>query len=331
MDYGKIITRAWEVIWKHKILWVFGIISGLIGSSYGYSSYFRFNVGEIDLSEWTYSQMPYPEEFIRVIRWGSENLALFVIGIVLVILFFVLVSNAFFAFGYTGTIQGNLLDAKGTEKLTFGGLVQEIRPYFWRVFGLYLLLGVGGFGLVIVLFGILTVIGVLTIGIGFICIFPLICLMVPLSWFLMIVVNIALIAIITEDLSIKDGLVRGWRMVTGNIGPFLLVWLIIMVITFLASIVISLPQTAAMVPTYRLMFSQKYLNDPSIFFQKFSEMLPWLLIWSPFQIALSGIITTYTQSAWVQTYLEARENGTLEAFDEPDQVDPEPDQLEQTT
>jgi hypothetical protein len=331
MDYAKIVTRAWDVIWKHKILWVFGIISGLIGNAYGYSSYFRFDVGAVDLSEWTYPQMPYPEEFIRVIRWGSDNLALFVLGIVLVVLFFILLTNAFFAFGYSGTIHGNLLAAQGAEKLSFGDIVNQIWPYFWRIFGLYLLLGVGGFGVVVMLFGILTVIGILTIGIGFICLFPLICLLVPLSWFLMIVVNIALVAIIAEDLSIKDGLVRGWRMVTGNLGPFILIWLIIVVISFIAGIVISLPQTIAMGPAYRLMFSPKYLSDPSIFFEKINEMLPWMLAWSPFMIVLQGIITTYTQSAWVQAYLEVRENGTLEAPDQPEEVDPEPDQLEQTT
>jgi hypothetical protein len=331
MDYAKIVTRAWKVIWKHKILWVFGIISGLIGNAYGVSSYFRFDVGTIDLSEWTSSQMPYPEEFIRVIRWGSDNLALFVLGITLLVLAFILINNAFFAFGYTGTIQGNLLAAQGSAKLSLGDIVNQIWPYFWRVFGLYLLLGVGGFGVVIVLFGILTVIGILTIGIGFFCLFPLICLLAPLSWFLMIMVNIAMVAIIAEDLSIKDGLVRGWKMVTGNLGPFILIWLIIVVISFIAGIVISLPQTIAMAPTYRLMFSPQYLNDPSIFFKKFSEMLPWMLIWSPFMIVLQGIITTYTQSAWVQAYLDVRENGTLKAQDQQEEVDPEPEQLEQTT
>lgn len=331
MDYGKIITRAWEIIWQHKILWVFGILSGFIGSASSFSTYFRRDFGAIDLSEWPSSYSPYSEDVINFLRWGSENIYLFVVGAILIVLFFIVLTNAFYAFGISGTIQGNLLVAEGSEHLSFGMVAKEIRPYFWRVFGLYLLLGVGGFGVVIGLFGILTIIGILTIGIGFLCILPLICLLVPLSWFLMIVVNIALIAIIAEDLDIKDGLLRGWRMVTGNIGPFLLVWLIIVVISFVFNILISLPQTIAIAPVYGVLFSAEYLHDPSIFIQTFNKALPVMLIWIPFLVVLRGILTAYTQSAWVQTYLEVRDDGTLEELDEPDEVNPEPENLEQTT
>src|SRR5437773_2631742 len=26
-NFGEILTRAWQIIWKHKILWVFGILA----------------------------------------------------------------------------------------------------------------------------------------------------------------------------------------------------------------------------------------------------------------------------------------------------------------
>lgn len=28
MDIGKILSKAWKTIWKHKILWLFGILAG---------------------------------------------------------------------------------------------------------------------------------------------------------------------------------------------------------------------------------------------------------------------------------------------------------------
>ena len=31
MDIGKIIKKAWEAFWHHKILWVFGILNGSVG------------------------------------------------------------------------------------------------------------------------------------------------------------------------------------------------------------------------------------------------------------------------------------------------------------
>ena len=27
-DFGEVLSRAWQIIWKHKILWVFGIFAG---------------------------------------------------------------------------------------------------------------------------------------------------------------------------------------------------------------------------------------------------------------------------------------------------------------
>ncbi len=28
MDFGEILSKAWKTIWKHKVLWIFGILAG---------------------------------------------------------------------------------------------------------------------------------------------------------------------------------------------------------------------------------------------------------------------------------------------------------------
>lgn len=28
MNFGEILSRAWKIIWKHKVLWIFGILAG---------------------------------------------------------------------------------------------------------------------------------------------------------------------------------------------------------------------------------------------------------------------------------------------------------------
>ena len=39
MDFGEVLSRAWKTIWKHKILWIFGILSSCgQGGSGGSSS-----------------------------------------------------------------------------------------------------------------------------------------------------------------------------------------------------------------------------------------------------------------------------------------------------
>ena len=38
MNYGEILSKAWKIIWKNKILWLFGILAGCSASGVGGSS-----------------------------------------------------------------------------------------------------------------------------------------------------------------------------------------------------------------------------------------------------------------------------------------------------
>ncbi|KAA0284012.1 MAG: hypothetical protein EDM79_02345 [Chloroflexi bacterium] len=33
IDLGKILTRSWQIIWNHKVLWIFGIFAGFANSN----------------------------------------------------------------------------------------------------------------------------------------------------------------------------------------------------------------------------------------------------------------------------------------------------------
>lgn len=35
MNYGEILSKTWKVIWKHKILWLFGVLAGCSASGGG--------------------------------------------------------------------------------------------------------------------------------------------------------------------------------------------------------------------------------------------------------------------------------------------------------
>jgi uncharacterized membrane protein YgcG len=34
-NFGEVLTRAWKIIWKHKILWIFGILASCARGSGG--------------------------------------------------------------------------------------------------------------------------------------------------------------------------------------------------------------------------------------------------------------------------------------------------------
>ena len=327
MDIGRIITKAWEAFWNHKILWVFGILNLAVGAIIGIWYNLQYDVEKlINISP---TEIPFSEDMISIFNWGVENTALFVILIVLVVFIFLGLNLFLSAFCTTALIKGALLVDQGAEKLSFGEVAASTGPYFWRIVGLNALLGVSSMGLVMVLFLILLVFGVLTAGIAMLCIFPLFCLMIPFGWFLTIVVTQANVAIVADDLSIKDRVVYAWKLVTKQIGPFVLVWLIVMVISMVVSFVSSAPAMIASIPMYGKMFSPEYLNEPTLLIDSLSNQTIWTAIWMPVQYVLLGIFSAFSMSIWVQTYLAARENGTVEPQAEPEIEDPEI--LEQTT
>ena len=51
MDFGYVLKRAWQIIWKFKVLWIFGILAscGQAGSSGGSNSGYRFSSQDINI------------------------------------------------------------------------------------------------------------------------------------------------------------------------------------------------------------------------------------------------------------------------------------------
>ena len=37
-NFGEVLTRAWQIIWKHKVLWIFGILASCARGGGGGSS-----------------------------------------------------------------------------------------------------------------------------------------------------------------------------------------------------------------------------------------------------------------------------------------------------
>ena len=125
--------------------------------------------------------------------------------------------------GRIGLIKGSYEAEQGAESLAFGELFSTSMPYFWRVFGLSFLIGLA----FLLLFIPIILIGVLSAGVGFLCLLPLICLLIPVGIAVGIIIEQANRAIVLEDLGIFDGLKRGWEIARSNIGPIIIMALIL--------------------------------------------------------------------------------------------------------
>jgi hypothetical protein len=288
-NFGEVLTRAWQIIWKHKVLWVFGILascgqggggnSGGSGGNAGYSS------GD--------SNFPFASEMERFGRWISDNpwiILVFILAVLLLVMLTVFLGTI----GRIGLIKGTYRAEQGEEKLVLGALFSESMPYFWRVFGLTFAIGL----VILLIFVPLVLFGALTAGIGFLCLLPLICVLIPVSIVVGILVEQANNAIVLEDLGIMDGLKRGWEILKANVGPVIIMAIILAVIGFVVGLVVAIPIFLAVIPAMIA-----FLAGDS------QDTTPLILVgvciclYLPVAIVLQGIMTAYIKSAWTLTYM----------------------------
>ena len=292
LNFGEVLTRAWQIIWKHKVLWIFGILASCArggggGSSGGGNSRYQSGSGE---SPFSGGQI---ESFMdKVGTFLQENwwvIAIFV----LVILLLSLISSFLGMMGRIGLIRGTAQADKGAETLTFAELWAESLPFFWRIFGLNFLIGLAFF----IIFIPLILFGVLTAGIGFLCIIPLLCVMVPISWAVMAIVEQAQNAIVLEDLTMLDGFKRGWEIAKANVVPILIMMLILGVGSTILGLIIALPVIVAVVPL--IVGADKLQQSLTPIY----ITAACCVVYFPVLLAFNGILTAYIQSTWTLTYL----------------------------
>ena len=220
-NFGEVLTRAWQIVWKHKVLWIFGFFAGCGrgGNGGGGAQSGGGGTGP--------GTQPFPElqrTFDQIAQWVQDNP--WIIAVVVLIGLVLLIISIFLGtIGRIGLIRGTYQADTGAERLNFGELFSESMPYFWRVFGLSFLI----FLIALLVFAPLVLFGALTAGIGFICALPLICILIPVLWALSVVIEQANAAIVLDNLGIGDGLRKGWELVRANVGPIILLALIIFI------------------------------------------------------------------------------------------------------
>lgn len=286
-DFGEVLSRAWQIIWKHKILWIFGIFAGCArgGGSGGGSGAGRGGNGP--------GNQPFPQLqqfFDRMGQWTSDHPGVVALLVLIALIVFIL---AIFlgTIGRIALIRGTYQAEGGTERLIFGELFSGSMPYFWRVFGLSLLIVLLG----LLIFIPLTLFSVITFGIGLLCTLPLLCVLIPVLWGISLVIEQANVAIVLENLGIGDGVRKGWEVVRANLGPMIVMALILFIGGAVIGFIVGIPIIVAVAP---LIFGAATNNaNPA-----------WITAiccaaYFPILLVLSGILNAYIQSVWALTYM----------------------------
>lgn len=240
IDYSGILSKAWTITWKYKILWFFGFLAMLGGSGSWNGSNgsggasgpnLSYNLGrnEIDWRhvppEWgtTFEQL----ERIDVNTWISIiaisvccllllGLALWLLGII----------------GRGGLISG-IVSAETTGRVDFRETWNAGLRCFLRLFLIRLLGFAVGLLMAVVVILPGTFLILISCGMGFL---PVTCLMIVIG----IAVNLWFAfmdyAVVVEDRGIGGAIGRAWTVLRNHIGPVLIFWIILFAISLIVGI-----------------------------------------------------------------------------------------------
>jgi hypothetical protein len=289
-DFGEVLTRAWQITWKHKILWVFGLLSMLVGLLFfpiGFAPAFSIFMAEGDIPFWV-------EQPAFVIGFFGA--------------FFLLMVASFFigALTQAAISVGALRAEQKGEDITFNETLKASLPYFWRFTGIMALLMGGVFLVMFGFFAIQMLVSLLTLGLGAICLVPLQFLLYPLMIVAYAWQEQALASIVVDDLRVLEAAKRGWQVFRKNMLPVVLITLILYLGVGMVSGFVSLP---IMIPFFVIPFA----------FNEEIESIRTIIIaaslclvaYMPVLAVLQSGILTYMKAGWMLTYLRLTQKSEL--------------------
>jgi ABC-type phosphate/phosphonate transport system permease subunit len=330
MDYGEVLNKAWKIVWKYKVLWIFGILAGFAqggggGGGGGGGNYSggnnNFNPPNFRQGDFNFNFLPPEmqrgfEEFSRTV----SSIPWFVwVMIVLGLLFIALVFWLLSIVGKVGLIKGSKLADESEEKLPFGALLSKVWPYFWKFLLLELLICLAGFVLGLVIAIPIVLFAVMTLGVGMLCILPLLCLLIPLGLLVETFVKQAEIALVADDLGVFDSIKAAWNVIKKNFWAYVIMTLILVIGGSVVGFILALPFLLVFVPPFIALVANGFSNfnglqTPLII----SLVICCILV--PIYWLVNGVLTAYIQSAWTLTYLRLKQ--PIEVLPEPVVLEP---------
>jgi len=286
MDFGKILKDAWKTVWKHKVIFYFGFLMAIPSIFMGLIT----GIGFFFLTE---------ERLFSFLE-NADTAPLFLILYFIFIFAFSILSYAMAALSFTGVLKGTLDLKDQEESISFSELWNASLPYFWRIFGVFFIVFFVLFLVVMLPLFFLVFVGVLTAGVGFLCLLPLIFLIIPLEILGYLLASIAMAAVVAEDLGVFDAIRRAWDVLKQKFWLLVLMTIILAFLQWAASMIVMVPMQFAQMA---LIFSTDFMTnpDPNAFFRPMSI---FIALFMPLIALVQSIGFTYANAAWMLTYLE---------------------------
>ncbi|MDX9857762.1 MAG: hypothetical protein RBT76_08240 [candidate division Zixibacteria bacterium] len=289
MDYGYIVNRAFQIAWKYKSLWVFGLFVG---------GFTNFNV-DLPTNSFSFD----PESAELPFHISPEIIAaLLLVGFVLFILFL-----AAYCISAPALIDGvNRIERGGVYR--FGASFSAGVDYFFRILGLGVLYFLTVFVSMVILTLIFIFVAILAgVSLGdsgagpAIAIFLLgLLILIPLLLFVYLIImtpfSLAQRVIVVRNAPISDALSEGWLLFKRNFGKSMLIYLINLGISL--AVIIALAVLFAVVALIVIIF----VPDPMEHITEF--IILGIVFGLPISLLLGGFFGTFHSALYTLFYFE---------------------------
>jgi hypothetical protein len=284
-DIGEVLTRAWQITWKNKILWLLGIFLSLF-------------VLAIFLMAFVPMFVPFLLEKQR-----TDLIPVTMIGWVTLFIVLLVVMYGVSVFVQTATIVG-IVKANREETVFLKDILQESRRFFWRVLGLMLLYTAAVMVVNLAIQAVIFLLTIITFGLAMICLTPLTLLMYPILFGAIGWMELSASAMIVDEMTVMESIKQGWQVIRKNI---LVVVLVMVVVYFGIGMVSGVVMIPIMIPFFVLPIS--FLeHEPNWTIISIALLITAALL--PIVAIINGLAMTLMRSAWVLTYLRLTRSST---------------------
>lgn len=323
MDYGRIIRRALEITWRHKVLWIFGLAAALFsgGGGGGGGNVFQYPIGEGDPGRWG-QQRPFGPGWEATIP-----IILAIIGALILLALLLAIVGIIVRYTSLGALIGGVDEVERTERTTFRSGLRTGWRRLLRLFAIDLIIGVMVFALVIGLIA-LAVVGILFavfpavaiaqanvgpatflailwgIGVGLAVILVIVAVAVVISAATTLARELSFRANILERQGVFASIGTAFQMMRANLKEVLLVWLVLVAIN-LALGIVAIPL---------VVIGAVGLIGPAVTAFVLTESLavtllvaiPLVLLLVLVSAFIGGLVLTFHSAVWTLAYRELR-------------------------
>lgn len=330
MEYGRLIKRAWDVVWRYKILWLFGIAAAIFSGNRGGNG-IQYSLSNADIQRlwnapwgiWGFINPQGP--FIP--RFFDPGTIALVAGIAL--LFGLILSVVSIIVRYTslGAMIHIVNEVEETADTSFRSGLRKGWSQLLRLFVIDLLIGIGLIILATVLLivfgiGLALVIGpavlifqageawivpgiIWIIGTGLVWLLLLIAVAIVVGFAITLIREFAFRFSVLEGRGIFESIGDAYTFARKNLRQAGLVWLILLAINLaLAIIVIPLIIVASALFGVTIAVTMNTGMNQSLALLIFG--LPLLLLVIAVAMLVKGIYMAFVSAIWTLTFRELR-------------------------